>query len=63
MQHPETIILSSGDSLTRDEILEASLLLARSEAEFPLLGEKDKRLACMLFVHEMLEFNEEKEII
>ena len=63
MAHPENIILSSGDSLTREEILEAALLLARSEAEFPLLGEKDARLACLMLAHEMIAFNEEKEII
>ena len=49
------IILSSGESLTRVEVLRAFLLLAGAEASFPLLSSQDTHLACLLLLPKVLE--------
>jgi|GEM_PF-5134050 len=57
------IFLSSGESLTPDEIMEGFLLLARNEAMFPMLSEQDRQIACITLVLETLAYNDEKQII
>lgn len=51
----DQIILSSGESLSRVEVLRAFLLLAGAEASFPLLSSQDTHLACLLLLPEVLE--------
>ena len=51
----DQIILASGESLTRVEVLRAFLLLAGAEASFPLLTRQDTHLACLLLLPEVLE--------
>lgn len=57
------IFLSSGESLTPDEIMEGFLLLARNEAQYPLLSEQDRQIACFTLVLNTLAYNEENRII
>ena len=49
------IILASGESMTREEVLRAFLMLARSEASFPTLTQQDVHLACLLLLPCVLE--------
>ena len=57
------IILSSGESMTPEEIMEAALLLAAHTASFPLLSERDKQIAVLMFAQALLEHNEAEEVI
>lgn len=52
------VILPSGESLTREEILRAFILLAEAEASFPMLSAKDEHLACLLMMPDVLEQKE-----
>lgn len=63
MTHPTAIFLSSGEFLLREEILEGFLLLARHEAEFPIVTQSDARLAVMMLTLETLEHNDEHDVI
>ena len=49
------IILPSGESMTREEVLRAFLLLAKAEASFPALSRQDTHLACLLLLPCALE--------
>ena len=62
MQSPE-IILSSGEALSPEEIMEGFLLLARAEASHPLLSAQDRQIACFMLVLAAIEFNSEEQII
>lgn len=59
----QSVLLPSGESLTAADVLAAFLLLARAEAGFPFLGEKDVHLACLMLIPHLLEFNEEEGIV
>lgn len=52
------VILPSGESLTREEILRAFILLAEAEASFPMLSTQDEHLACLLMMPAVLEQKE-----
>ena len=54
MTHAAEIILSSGESLTRDDIIGAVLALAQSEASFPCLSVQDTHNAVLLLVPDVI---------
>lgn len=58
-----SVMLPSGESLTTEQVLAAFLLLARAEAGFPFIGEKDVHLGCLMLIPSLLEFNEEEELV
>ena len=57
------VILASGESLTAEEVMQAFLLLARAEAGFPFIGERDVHLASLMLIPELLAYNNEEEIV
>lgn len=59
MTHAVEIILASGESLTRRDILAAFLALASSEASFPLLSLQDAHIAVLLLTPDLMALWEE----
>lgn len=57
------IILASGNEVTDHEVMEGALLMAREMSGFPIITEDDRRLAIMMFLFAMSEFNDESEVI
>ena len=59
----QNIILRSGEALTREEVMEAFLLLARAEAQFPFLTQHDIHLGCLMLIPDLLDFNEQEDVV
>lgn len=57
------IILASGNEVTDHEVMEGALLMAKGNAGFPIITEDDRRLAIMMFLFMLSEFNDESEVI
>ena len=57
------IILASGNEVTDNEVTEGALLLARRQAAFPVITEDDKRLAIIMLLFMLMDYNAENEVI
>lgn len=57
------IILNSGNEVTDNEVMEGALLLVRERAGFPLITNDDRRLAIIMFLFALMDFNDESEVI
>lgn len=59
----QQVLLASGECLEVEEVYEALLLLARAQAEFPVITERDAQTALALLMIDALEHNAEAHII
>ena len=57
------VILGSGESLTRAEILEGFFRFAQADASFPLMGAHDVHMALYAMLLAVTEFAENEDLL
>lgn len=64
MSRPDQrVILASGEEITRDEVFEAFILLAKGDSAFPLISERDKVIALAVASADLYEWAKERGIL